>query len=281
MLDDKVVKCYRCRCEIVDEMDYAEKVIPMETKTGRVMNYRRGFHQECLPIYLNTGERLPEPKKVVKPKKLNVEEVHKCYYCTGVIGSVNDIAWKKFPLDIGKSQRKWVNRKLHVECLIKYNDEVNDTELLKEENSDWDLCYKYFRKELLGLPETTKLQQHEIRRLLGLRMGLYYPQGTNTRILPRGYSFKTILVTMKVIKPKIQAYLTSTNFANHKHRVDGILRFIAGEINDVQKRMDMQSKSNEKLVKDVVEDKFDYTANLRRKESSTIKSEIDDLGGLF
>jgi len=216
---------------------------------------------------------------MAKPSKLDLDKVQKCYYCDKVIESFDDLVIKKFPMATSAGIRQY-NRKLHMNCLIKYNEEVKDVELKKEENSAWDLVYRYFRKELLELDETTPLQQHEIKRLLGLRLGTYYPSGTNTRILPRGYSFETILVTMKVIKPKIRGYLTTGNFANHKHRVDGILRFIAGEINDVQKRLDAQVKSNEKLKKDVIVDEFDYYADLKRKEENTSNGIKSLFGGL-
>jgi hypothetical protein len=211
------------------------------------------------------------------PKKLDREEVHHCYYCEGIIGSVNDIAWKKFPIR-GKNNREiWKNRKLHVECLLKYNEEVNNPELKREENSEWDKLYQYVRGEVLGLNPNVKLDQHLIKRLLGLRLGQYYPSGNNTRILPRGYDFSTILIAFKLTKPKIQAYLNTGNFKDGDHRVNGMMKFVIGEIDDIARRLDAQKKSNEKLRNDEVKPLFDYTQGLKRKEGKKkIRNGLDD-----
>lgn len=280
MTKEKSIKCYFCH-GVIDDDELEVKKIPIETTAG-VRNYSKKFHSECVGEYEMVGAPKPKPKKVAKPKKLELEEVHKCYYCDGVIESVNDIAWKKFPMATKKGE-KWFNRKLHVDCLIKYNEGTQDIELKKQENDAWELVYNYFRKELLGLGDTNKLDQHTVKRLLGLRLGQYYPSANNTRLLPRGYSFETILLTMKVVKSKIVSYLSTANFANGGHKTNGIMTFIVSEINDVQKRIDMQKKSNEKLDKDVVKPVFDYKADLKRKEENTkIKDDTDiDLGGLF
>lgn len=218
---------------------------------------------------------------MAKEKK---EKVIKCYYCGNPIEKFSELTEKKIPMSTKAGVRNY-RRQFHMDCLPKYVEGLEDKELLSEENKEWDEVYQYFRKEFLGLPKTTPLQEHEIKRLLGLRVGLYYPRANNTRILPRGYSFKTILFTMKVVKPKIQNYLTTTTFVNHKHRIDGILRFITGEINDVQKRLDLQNKSNEKLEKVDTTPQFDYLAKFKEqkekeKQSSTgVNKNIEALFG--
>lgn len=199
------------------------------------------------------------------PSKIDLDKVHKCYYCDKPIENMNDVAIKKFPMATRAGIRQF-NRKFHVHCLLKYNEKSQNIELKKEEYSDWDLVYKYFRKEILGLEETKKLQQHEINRLLGLRLGQYYQRGNNTMILPRGYTYKEILITLKVVKPKVHSYLATGNFANHKHKIDGIMRFVTGEINDVSKRLEAQRKANEKIEQDMKKEEqptFDYKAMLK------------------
>jgi len=204
------------------------------------------------------------------------EKVIKCYFCGNVVEKFSELVSKKIPMSTKAGVRNY-NRQFHLDCLPKYIEGLEDRELLSEENSDWDNVYKYFRREILGLQETTPLDQHTIKRLLGLRVGTYYPQSTNTRILPRGYSFPVILLTLKVVKAKVLQYVSTTNFANNKHRIDGIMRFITSEINDVQKRVDMQKKANEKLRNDEVKPLFDYTQGLKRKEGKKkIRNGLDD-----
>ncbi|MCM0006183.1 hypothetical protein [Bacillus paranthracis] len=225
---------------------------------------------------------------MAKPTKLDRDKIHHCYYCDGIIESVNDIAWKKFPMQTRAGER-WYNRKLHVECLSKYHEEIQDAELKKEENSDWDALYQYVKHEILG-EKVTKLDQenhksHIAKRLLGLRLGQYYPSGNNTRILPRGYGFKTILLAFKVVKPKLLPYLASTEFANHKHKIDGMMRFVVGEVADVQARLEKQKQSNEKLTQEATTTtqttSHDYTSHLKRKETTKKIKDSVDTGGLL
>ena len=221
--------------------------------------------------------------KTTKEKAKDKEKVIKCYYCGSVIEYNNQLVEKRFPLACKGGKIRNFRRKFHIDCLPKYLEGVEDKELLSEENDDWKQVYNYFRKEILELPETKPLQKHEIQRLLGLRLGQYYPSGTNTRVLPRGYDFKTILITLKVIKPKLRGYASHANYVNHKHRVDSIMRFVTGEINDVQKRLDMQNKSNEKLEKDVIKEGFDYLSKLKeQKKKEKVDTGINkDIQALF
>jgi len=204
----------------------------------------------------------------------------KCYYCGKVIESSHDHVIKKVPMATKAGIRNY-NRQLHLDCVPKYNEGLENTDMRKEENSDWDLVYKYFRKEVLGMDETLALGEHATKRLLGLRLGLYYPQAQNVRVLPRGYSYKTILITMKVVNPKVQAYLKTTNFVNFKHKIDGVMKFITGEIPDVQKRMDTQKKANEKLDQEVAQPTFDYKSRLRKKKEEESKGIADDVASLL
>jgi hypothetical protein len=218
---------------------------------------------------------------------LTKDKIIKCYFCGNVVERFSEHVSKKIPMATKAGIRNY-NRQFHMDCLPKYVQGLEDKELLKEENSEWDAVYKYFRKEILGLPETVPLDQHSIKRLLGLRLGQYYPSGNNTRILKRGYEFPVILLTLKVVRAKVQSYMASANYADSKHKTDSILRFIVGEINDVYKRLENQKKSNAKLDKDVVTETFDYKAKLKEQKKTEdnngndISNAIEDLfGGLL
>jgi hypothetical protein len=208
----------------------------------------------------------------------------KCYFCGKMVETVNVLVEKKIPMATKAGIRNY-RRQFHIDCLPKYLEDKEDKSLLSEENKEWDAVYQYFRKEILGLDESKPLDQHTIKRLLGLRLGQYYPSGNNTRILQRGYEFSTILITLKVIKSKVIPYMATANFANGKHKTDSIMRFITGEINDVYKRLENQKKSNDKLEKDVVVETFDYKSKLKeqkKKEANGIEGDMSDLfGGLL
>ncbi|MDY7043611.1 hypothetical protein RVS70_05270 [Virgibacillus sp. M23] len=210
-----------------------------------------------------------------------MSKIIKCYYCGKVIETENQLVEKKIPMATKVGIRNY-RRKFHMNCLPKYLEGRADKSLLTKENNDWNAVYNYFRKELLGLGETKSLDTHTVRRLTGLRLGQYYPNGQNVRILPRGYDFKTILLTMKVVKPKVNMYVSNTNFSNSKHRTDGIMRFITGEINDVSQRIEQQNKASEKLMKDKDIPSFDYKAKLKEKkqeQGNTVQNDINNLFG--
>lgn len=202
---------------------------------------------------------------MASPKKINKDKVIKCYYCGEVVESTKDHVIKQVPMMTRAGVRNY-NRQLHVDCMLKYNEKLEDEELKKYENDDWDNLYQYFRSDILGISKTQRLDDHSIKRLLGMRLGQYYPSGNNTRILPRGYSYKTILLTLKIVKPKVLAYMKNTNFTNGQHRTNSIMKFVESEINDVNMRLEAQRKSSEKLSQNEDVEGFDYVGKLREKK---------------
>lgn len=216
-------------------------------------------------------------------KKKQVVKDIKCYYCGHLIENSHDHVIKVVPMATKGGVRNY-KRQIHLNCVSKYNEGLENVDMRKQENSDWDLVYKYFRKEILEMEETLPLPEHATKRLLGLRLGQYYPSGNNTRVLPRGYDFKVILLTMKVVNPKMQSYLKTANFSNMKHRIDGAMKFIVAEIPDVNKRVETQRKANAKLDEEVVKTpSFDYKEALRqqkkKEESNGIANDITSLLG--
>lgn len=223
---------------------------------------------------------------MAKPKKLNEDKVNYCYYCDKPIETLKDHVIKQVPLAVNGSV-KYFNRQLHIDCMLKYNEQLEDKELKAVENSEWDKVYQYFKNEILQM-DTASLSRedtksHLAQRLLGLRVGRYFPNGNNTRILPKGYDFNTILIAMKVVNPKIQVYLSTANFANFKHRIDGCMRFIVSEIPDVAKRIASQQKANAKLDEEVVKTPvFDYKEALKKQKQEEVNKGIaDDVSSLL
>ncbi|MEX3625115.1 hypothetical protein [Viridibacillus arvi] len=199
----------------------------------------------------------------------------------------HDHVIKKVPLATKTGGVRNYKRQMHLNCVPKYNERLENVELKQKENSDWDEVYQYFRKEILDMSVTVPLPEHATKRLLGLRLGQYYPSGNNTRLLPRGYDFKTILVALKVTRPKLVGYLSTTEFANTKHRIDGIFKFIVAEIPDVAKRIETQKKANAKLDEEVIKTPtFDYQEALKKKKAEEKKQQesngiADDISSLL
>lgn len=231
---------------------------------------------------------MTEKKKTTRRKKTIYEAVD-CYYCGKLIERLNDLVIKKVPLAGSNGKvRNW-SRKLHLDCVPKYNEGLEDKELLTVEHSAWDDVYQYFKNNILDMKDQSidDKDSHLAKRLLGLRVGNYYPSATNTRVLPRGYSFETILIALKVVNPKLQPYLRTTNFVNFKHKIDGCMKFVVAEIPDVAKRIETQQKANKKLDEEVVTTPtFDYKEMLKKQKEDQKKQQenngvADDIASLL
>lgn len=199
-----------------------------------------------------------------------------CYHCNKEITQFKDEVEKRIPLRTKKGTI-YKRRKFHTECLQDFLKKYEDMELRAKEQSDWDKLYQYVRNEVLQFKKDKSLDNHTVSRLKGLRLGKYYPSGNNTIILKRGYDYNTILTTFKLMKPKIQYYLANTNFKDEKHMIDGMMKFVTSEIEDVAKRIESQKIASEKLEKLKIEDEFDYKEKLKQKKSSQKQNDDNDL----
>lgn len=111
---------------------------------------------------------------------------------------------------------------------------------------DWCELYEYFKKDIMGYPESFKLQRFAVLRLRGLSEGKFM---SNKKSKPMAsYSYKTITLTMKLCKGKINDYIhrNKTKFVDEKHKINGIFIIIESEINDVVLRLNRAKKSEEK-----------------------------------
>lgn len=189
------------------------------------------------------------PKRKIKETSKSNELI--CYYCDKEIKNLSEVVFKP----VGRwanGKNSLINRMFHMKCLDSYIDRARDVEFVQAEASDWDKCYQYFKKEYM---EDDKLEEHAVRRLLGLRLGKYYPKGNNTRILDRGYPFSTIYKAMVVAKFKAKAYASNVQFTDYQHKVNTFMKFIASEVVDVQMRIDKIEKDNLALQKSIENNK--------------------------
>ena len=160
----------------------------------------------------------------------------------------SDLVIKPFPLATKNGVRMY-KRKFHYDCLPKYIRENGNVENRESEKSDWDQLYQYFKKEILGLSDGTKLDKHPVERLLGMRVGRYKPNATNTRTIKQGYPFKVILNTFKFKKSAIDHALKTVNFKNQEHEVDYIMKIVEGDLAFIQKRMEIAERNQKRIEK--------------------------------
>lgn len=170
-----------------------------------------------------------------------------CYYCNKELLDT-DLVIKPFPLATKRGVRMY-KRKFHYDCLPKYIKENGNVKNKALETSDWDKLYNYFKKEILELDDGASLTKHATERLLGMRVGRYKPNATNTRVIKQGYPFKVILNTLKFKKSAIEHALKTVPFKNHEHKIDYIMRIVQNDLDFVQKRMEMAERNQRRIEK--------------------------------
>lgn len=181
----------------------------------------------------------------------------KCAYC-GKSLTVEEAV----TASIDQRSRKdptFYERQFHFDCLKKYRDERHDEQLVKEERSDWDACYQYFKTKLMGIDESRPMDKYAAICLRGLRVGLKNPYGAKTMTVKAGYSYRTILITMKYCSVQIQRAVMNKDFGEgnygFKRKVNYIMAILFNHINDVQARLDKVDRQNKRVEKRVEERK--------------------------
>lgn len=120
----------------------------------------------------------------------------------------------------------------------------------KEQNHDWiELC-NYIKDNILEYSSEMKFPKYLALRLKGLSEGNFI---ANKNIKPNAkYSFETILLTCKLVKPKILKYFfnNAVKIKDERHKINLILYFIEQEINDVALRL-QQKQKNDKIIESI------------------------------
>lgn len=130
-------------------------------------------------------------------------------------------------------------------------------------DSEWDELYNYVKIEILKY-EDKKMPKQMTLRLLGLKDGKFC---VNKYVRAEAkYEFKLILLTFKLMKGTIINYIDNTEFKNEAHKVNGIMKIIESEINNVKDRIDAKNKSEEKLSE------LDFSYQLHEQSNYTKKS---------
>lgn len=169
----------------------------------------------------------------------------KCYHCGLDIDDDRDLIEKKIPLAVKGGTRNY-RRKFHLDCYVKYRETMEKTEDRAKEQSEWDMVYELF-KEQLGVKKCNTLDKHATMRLLGLRLGKYIPQGQNVRGLSRGYSYTTVLATLKFCNGQIKHALSTRDFADQKHRIDYCMKIVTDNINFIDMKVRQAEKTEQSL----------------------------------
>lgn len=143
-----------------------------------------------------------------------------------------------------------------------------------KKDPDWEELYNYVKIELLGY-KNKKLPQKFILRLLGLKDGKFM---ANNKISSQAvYPFKTILLTFKLCRAKIDSYMASTTFKDESHMINGIMVIIESEINNTVDILERKRKAEEKSVTVDVNAQYSDQANYKTKGVITKNEKIRGL----
>ncbi|MFT8556616.1 MAG: hypothetical protein ABF991_00220 [Liquorilactobacillus hordei] len=181
-----------------------------------------------------------------------ISKLKKCYYCNKDLEE-KDLVTKPVPLVCKNGKVRNYNRSFHVDCVKKFVNEHEDMYKRKQENNVWLQVGEYFKMNILGLDDSDTLPKFAVQRLLGLRTGNFTANGTNTRTIKKGYSFDTILATMKVANIEIQQALKRQNFNDDQHLINFAIFIINKHIASMDKRLRKINKMNEKTEEIKVE----------------------------
>ena len=152
---------------------------------------------------------------------------------------------------------------------------------MKKDNKeyvDWCELFEYVRKEILEYDSNMKMPKYMILRLRGLRDGKFM---ANKKQSPLGsYEYKTILMTFKLCKSKINSYIqgNKSKFNNEQHKFNGVMIIIENEINNVVEILKKSNKSENKTksleLKHQVNDNAGYKSNNKK---SKINKNLEEL----
>lgn len=115
------------------------------------------------------------------------------------------------------------------------------------EKLEWNELFQYFKVEIMGYNDK-KLPQFAVLRLRGLAEGKFM---SNKKITPQAsYTFKEILLTLKLCKSTIDKYFMNNNgsFSDERHKINGVFVIVESEINNTKDMMDRCRIAKEKCA---------------------------------
>lgn len=237
----RVEKCFYCGGNFENEIDIIEFKVPYTS--GRTA--RRKFHEKCLPEFKKIlEEQGGEIDSVAYRKKLNARKTAQkkpiCTYCGRLF--VDDEKSLVLYNQFGNSYGKY-----HPDCYIKYINAMQDADARKLENKEWEEVYDYFAYEILNM-RSTQMRENKaiVYRLAALRIGKKrLNKGDIVMGVEAGYSYKTILYTMKFVKTQITEEFASRKFHDMNHKINYAMLIIWNNIDFINGRVKSMERQKE------------------------------------
>lgn len=113
------------------------------------------------------------------------------------------------------------------------------------EKKQFDELYQYVRKEILLYDDTQSIPSDLVLRLKGLSTGKLLENKKQTD--KANYSYKIILYTFQICKPKIMSAIHGKDFSSERQKFNYICAIVENNLNDVYMRVERAKKSETKL----------------------------------
>ena len=198
---------------------------------------------------------MPEFKKVLEEqggeiesasyrKKLNerrtAQKKPNCTYCGRLFVDTDEslVLYNQFGNSYGK---------YHPNCYIKYINNMQNADLRKQENKEWEEVYDYFAYEILNMrPSQARENKAIVYRLAALRIGKKrLNRGDVIMGVEAGYSYKTILYAMKYVKTQITEEFASRRFHDMNHKINYAMVIIWNNIDFINGRVKAMERQKE------------------------------------
>ncbi len=144
-----------------------------------------------------------------------------------------------------------------------------------QEKIEFDELYGYVKRQILKYDDSQNLPRNIVLRLKGLKKGKYMEslkQKDNA-----DYSYKTILYTFQICKPKIDHALNSIDFKDESHKVNYIFRIVEANLNDVYMRLKRAEEQKYKTERIDTQFLTSNTGHSYTKKTKSTRKNLDDL----
>jgi len=146
-----------------------------------------------------------------------------------------------------------------------------------KEKKDFDNLCSYVKTDIMGYGDDMKLSKYMILRLKGMSEGKYIAN-KNVKMQAK-YSYKIILLTFKLCRKQIESYIFKNKsiFNDEKHKFNGIMVIVDGEINNTVKMLTRAAKAKAKTEEVDMSHQNNTQAKYKTKGENKKSEKLDKL----
>ena len=144
-----------------------------------------------------------------------------------------------------------------------------------QEKTEFNELYNYVKNKILKYDDSQSLPSKFVLMLKGLKKGKYIESRNQED--RANYSYKTILYTFQICKPKIDYALSTVDFNDENHKFNYIVKIVESNLNDVYMRL--KRAENQKCKTKRIDTQFltSNTGHSYTKKTKNTRKNLDDL----